>query len=105
MPHWTPIKNEPFINIMDDYRREIENKDAKATKEITRQYAHRLYQEYEILSEHTENAVYEHLSYFDDLLAGISNMKHAKKDIGYYGNFPRTFNKNKLNLARVMRSR
>ncbi|MGO5014864.1 hypothetical protein ACTQ5K_23845 [Niallia sp. Sow4_A1] len=38
MPHWTPIKNEPFINIMDDYRREIENKDAKATKEIT--YGH-----------------------------------------------------------------
>jgi hypothetical protein len=104
MPHWTLEKNKYFVDVIHDYRNNIANKSKKETDKVTWDLAMKLRNNFTLLKEHSEQAVYEHLSYMDDLLAGIPNISYAKKDDVYYGKIPRTFNTDKLNLSRVMRS-
>lgn len=88
---WTDKENDIFINVMALYRSEIHNKNEKTVKKITTNYAKHLHQQHPILQDRTIHAVDEHLSYFDDLLAGVGSEKdYAIKDAKYYNTMPRT---------------
>jgi hypothetical protein len=104
---WSEQENKAFIDIVDTYREAIINKSEKEVRDITLRYSKTLKKEnHQLLSERTEQAVYEHLSYFDDLLAGVRTKDFfARKDESYFGKKPRLNNNLDINLARVIRNK
>ncbi|MDN4073079.1 hypothetical protein [Fictibacillus terranigra] len=103
---WTETENEIFSIILDRYRDDIRGKDKKQVKKVTRIYAEKLYSANQILQSRTIQSVDEHLSYFDDLTAGVGSKEDfAKKDEKYYGKIPRSDNSFISNPARVIRSK
>jgi hypothetical protein len=103
---WTETENKLFLNILYTYRDDIRGKENRQIVQITKEYAYILYRENQILESRTLQAIYEHLSYFDDLTAGVGSLEEfAKKDGKYFSKNPRTDNSVKSNPARVFRSK
>jgi hypothetical protein len=95
---WTEAENQLFLFVLDSYRDDIRGKNKQLVIEITRGYAEKLYRENQILNFRTIQAIVEHLSYFDDLTAGVGSRKDfAKKDERHFGNKPRSDNSIKPN--------
>ncbi|MED2974874.1 hypothetical protein P4361_21895 [Fictibacillus sp. B-59209] len=103
---WTESENLPFLFVLDSYRDDIKGKNKQLVIEVTRGYAEKLYKENQILNLRTIQAIVEHLSYFDDLTAGVGTKKDfAIKDERYFGKNLRSDNSIKPNPARVFRSK
>jgi hypothetical protein len=83
---WQTIENEVFENVIDEYRQRIHGESEQQVDRMTREFARKILLDFPQLEGRTEKAVYEHLSYFDDLLAGAGDESfYAKKDLGYFG--------------------
>jgi hypothetical protein len=103
---WTKDENELFARVLMRYRNDICDKEKKKVIEVTRRYAERLHQSYDLLHSRTNQAIYEHLTYFDDLTAGVGSPEnYAIKDQLLFGKTPRFENNVTSNLARVIRSK
>lgn len=102
---WTDGENELFINLIDEYRLSIAGLKSDSIKVKTREFAFKMKQQFELLQERTEQAIYEHLTYFDDLLAGSGQLTdYAKKDAKYFAKHARPDGVTDFNEARVFRS-
>jgi hypothetical protein len=66
---WNEQEDRIILELLDDYRESIRDKSDKEIKEITWATAERVYNTYECLQECTVQAIYERISYIDDLLA------------------------------------
>ncbi|KQO18063.1 hypothetical protein [Paenibacillus sp. Leaf72] len=101
---WTDEENELFIKLIDEYRKAIAEQERSVVKAITRDFAFKLKRESELLQERTEQAIYEHLAYFDDLLAGAGEITdYAKKDVKHFAKHTRPNGGRELNVARIFR--
>lgn len=101
---WTDLENQAFISCMEQYRTDIKGKSTNEIKAITREYAMNLIIKHR-LNNRTEQAVYEHLSYYDDLLAGVGTAKnYAIKDSKYFSTIKRSDRSLIHNPSRVMRN-
>ncbi|WP_394532803.1 hypothetical protein C1N83_27960 (plasmid) [Priestia aryabhattai] len=104
---WSDEQNSIFEDIMDQYRSSIVNKDAQQIKRITNDYSFEMKKKYEnLLINRSERSIYEHLAYFDDLLAGVGHPDdYAKKDYKYFGSKNRFDGNKETNPARIWRRR
>lgn len=101
---WTDEENDIFIQLIDEYRNAIAGKEPSSVKSMTKDFAFRMKKESELLQERTERAIYEHLAYFDDLLAGAGELRdYAKKDAKYFGSHVRLNRDAEFNAARIVR--
>ncbi len=82
---WSREENEIFVKLMPDYRKAAENQSMEQLKQITEQYVSDLLS-HPLLSQRSRQAIYEHLTYFDDLLEGIgTTQNYGAKDSIYFG--------------------
>jgi hypothetical protein len=85
---WTREENEMFVHIMPAYRSAVENQNRRQMRQITEQYVTDILS-HPLLKTRSRQAVYEHLTYFDDLLAGIgTSSNYGAKDSVYFGKLP-----------------
>ncbi|WAH37042.1 hypothetical protein [Alicyclobacillus dauci] len=83
---WTTDENDIIEQSIDEYRQAIDGRSDKIVNGITKSYAERLHRANPLLRHRTPNAISEHLSYFDDLLAGAGTPNdYAKKDAHKFG--------------------
>lgn len=102
--HWTAIENQQFIDIMKQYRESIKDqKEAKSIKKITDSFVNDLLLN-SVLANRSKQAIYEHITYFDDLLDGISKKENYSKKDGIYFNTERREYKAHHNPLRVWRN-
>jgi hypothetical protein len=102
--YWTDHENLVIISCIEQYRSDITGKSTNTIRAITKEYVNNLIDK-QNLNNRTEQAVYEHLSYFDDLLAGVGTPKnYAKKDSKHFSTLTRSDNNTNHNPARVMRN-
>lgn len=65
-----------------------------------------MYDENKILNNRTIQAISEHISYFDDLMAGVKSKDYyALKDEKHFNKMPREDNNKNSNAARVIRNK
>lgn len=103
---WSNEENEIFLDIMTEYRKQIQKQEDNDVKFITRKFSVYLKENYEKLSHRSEQAIYEHLSYFDDLLAGAGHIQdYALKDYQFYKRLLRPNGETRNNPARVWRKK
>jgi hypothetical protein len=76
--NWTDHENLVIISCIEQYRSDITSKSTNTVRAITKEYVKNLLDKQK-LNNRTEQAVYEHLSYFDDLLAGVGTPKNYAK--------------------------
>lgn len=101
---WSSEENELFIYIINDYRADIFQKSQKETIEVARKYAKQM-SVTPLLQGRTEQAIFEHLTYFDELLAGLGDKKnYAIKDEAYFGTKKRMNDNMSYVSVRVWRS-
>jgi hypothetical protein len=82
---WTNEENQIFVNIIPAYRRATEKESIPTIKQITEQYVTDLLT-HPLLNGRSKQAVYEHITYFDDLLEGIgTEQNYGGKDGVYFG--------------------
>lgn len=82
---WTKEENQVFVDLMPTYRKATENQDKKTIRQITEKYVTDLLS-HPLITGRSWQAVYEHLTYFDDLLEGIGTTKnYGAKDNIYFG--------------------
>lgn len=104
--HWTDFQNAVFFEILDEYRNEISDKNPQEIKEVTKQWANKLKQQYgDLLAKRSDRAIYERLGYLDDLLAGVKEDRlYAKKDQSLFGSKKRNNGNVKSNPAHIWRN-
>jgi hypothetical protein len=103
---WTEQENVIFIGILEDYRKSSKGKTDKEIRNITRSYAQRIFDNHTIIQKRSIQAIYEHLTYFDDLMAGIKSKDYyARKDEPYFNLKPRQDGNMISNPARVIRDK
>ncbi|WP_037284656.1 hypothetical protein [Saccharibacillus sacchari] len=101
---WSSEENELFINIINDYRADIFQKSHKETIEVARKYAKQLSVK-PLLHDRTEQAIFEHLTYFDELLAGLGDKNnYVIKDDAYFGTKKRMNDNISYASVRIWRS-
>jgi hypothetical protein len=99
---WTNEENQIFVDIMPEYRLAMEKQSIQSIKHITEQYVTDLHP---LLNGRSRQAVYEHLTYFDDLLEGIGTAEnYGGKDGVYFGKLKSGIRQTPHPL-RVMRNR
>jgi hypothetical protein len=82
---WTREENEIFVQIMPAYRKAVENQSKQQMRQITEQYVMDQLSN-PLLKHRSRQAVYEHLTYFDDLLEGIGTTgNYGVNDSNYFG--------------------
>lgn len=98
---WQPEENDIFIKVIDAYRQQIHGKSEQEVDRLTKTFAKQLLVDYPLFEGRSEKAVFEHLSYFDDLLAGAGDESfYAKKDLGYFGTVKRQNGDKEWNRAK-----
>lgn len=103
---WTEQENVIFIEILDNYRKSIKGRTDKEIRDITRSYALRIFDNHTIIQKRSIQAIYEHLTYFDDLMAGVKSKNfYARKDELYFNQKPREDGNKTSNPARVIRDK
>lgn len=99
---WTDEENQVFLDVLPQYRRTLVGEDDEGATLVTTDFAKKLYSHHSILREYrTENAVFEHLPYMDDLLAGVGDpFWYAMKDARYFGKSPRDGGNTEMNKTK-----
>ncbi|RBW68035.1 hypothetical protein [Bacillus taeanensis] len=87
---WSEEENKIFVNIIANYRTVIAGKDKETKEVLTWKVAKKLHRKYELLEKRNVQAVYEHLSYIDDLVAGVGMQQdYQQKEEQYFNMYPR----------------
>jgi hypothetical protein len=83
--HWTNQENQIFVDLMPEYRKATYQQSIQTIREVTKDYVDQL-RSHPLITDRSQQAVYEHLTYFDDLLEGIgSTDNYGAKDGIYFG--------------------
>jgi ABC-type branched-subunit amino acid transport system ATPase component len=92
---WSEEENEIFVNIIKNYRTVISGKDEETAEDLTWKVAEKLQRKYTLLENRTIHSVYKHLSYIDNLLAGVgTEQDYSQKEEQYFNMLPRVKNDN-----------
>ncbi|MFJ7917189.1 MULTISPECIES: hypothetical protein [unclassified Lysinibacillus] len=101
---WTDKEKEIIINNISSYRKVFYDSDKQLVKEITKDFASNLLNQYNSVYEHRSViAIANRLAYFDELLAGVQT-HYAKIDEIYFGKLKRLDGDMTKNPARIWRN-
>ncbi|BBI34796.1 hypothetical protein [Cohnella abietis] len=101
---WTREENELFIHLLPNYRKTTENQSKQQMKQITDQFVTDL-MSHSLLKHRSMQAIFEHLTYLDDLLEGIGKTgNYSASDAIYFGQL-KSENRTTQNPLRVLRNR
>ncbi|MBM7660396.1 hypothetical protein JOC85_001163 [Bacillus mesophilus] len=101
---WT-TDQQYLLNVINLYREQMNGKDLKTQKRITKELAEQLHTSNQGLQHRTIQSINERLPYLENLLAGVFEIhNYAAKDQHLYSVKPRTIGDKTPNLCNTRHS-